>query len=112
LYVLEFANYRAYLASDLWKSRRARWYRDHPDSACFVCAGATTVLHHFDYRRIGRERDRDLIPLCGGCHLWLHAAVENDGVPLCRAHIELQVRREVSRGEIWTGPKKRKRRRR
>lgn len=64
--------YREYMASPAWSRRKRRWYRCHLRRRCRVCWKRKVHLHHRDYSRLGRERNRDLIPLCEKHHRDLH----------------------------------------
>ena len=61
--------YRAvYLRSAHWRARRARAIT-RAGYRCERCrARGRLEVHHRTYRRLGRERDRDLQALCATCH--------------------------------------------
>lgn len=76
------AFYDTYIASDLWRARRAAWagwaegqLASEP-IRCLVCRQPWRLhrddLHHCDYDRLGHEADEDLWPLCRRCHTELH----------------------------------------
>jgi hypothetical protein len=70
LAALGYDTYAEYLASDWWRARRllvgqAVGWR------C-ACGARATQVHHLTYRRLGRERDSDLVALCAGCHAEIH----------------------------------------
>jgi 5-methylcytosine-specific restriction endonuclease McrA len=76
------ADYQDYMSGLAWARRRRAWraaYVDEP--VCQICAEPWTLtrgdLHHRSYRRLGRELDRDLIPLCRRCHSALHLLLES-----------------------------------
>ena len=68
---LGFISYPAYLASDLWLSRRARFAEGHP-AVCAQCQGQAHAVHHVTYERLGNEDDADLCWLCEECHDEVH----------------------------------------
>lgn len=64
-----FANYAEYLASDLWKSIRAKAFRKKRN-LCKLCSGPGQVLHHLSYSRTvleGRHNSK-LVIMCHKCH--------------------------------------------
>jgi hypothetical protein len=64
--------YRAYLASPEWAERRGRTLM-LAGGTCQRCGQRrATEAHHLTYDRLGRERDQDLLALCGPCHRMLH----------------------------------------
>jgi len=72
-------DYSAYLLSDHWKAKRQEAFKYH-GPACHEC-GATEslVVHHMTYRRLGREKMKDLRILCGPCHRLYHKDKPDDG---------------------------------
>lgn len=73
-----YAAHGEYVAGREWKGRRRRYLREHTPAGCRVCAREwhpQWPLHHKDYSRAGagRERDRDLIPVCDRCHSFIHS---------------------------------------
>lgn len=65
-------SYPAYLQSKEWLWIRNKvWKRD--SGRCVVCDAAGRDVHHRSYRRLGREKMRDLLVLCRSCHEWVHA---------------------------------------
>ena len=69
--------YRKYLSTGRWKRRRLEYYKTHK-KICFCCELESYVLHHLTYKRIGEEKDKDLIPLCEECHNEIHTLILND----------------------------------
>jgi 5-methylcytosine-specific restriction endonuclease McrA len=70
--------YRAYMESPEWhKKRYMALERDQ-----FLCQGCrtqrATEVHHFHYKRLGRELLFDLVSLCGACHEIAHEDEESD----------------------------------
>jgi hypothetical protein len=76
------------MASSAWKRRRQAWWRaqvevNNGEPVCAVCSRTWSVrdgdLHHRTYRRLGREADADLIPLCRTpCHQRVHQILESN----------------------------------
>lgn len=67
--------YQQYLESDHWNNLRARfWASKMHRGERWVCGSSRGRLevHHRSYRRIGKERLNDLIPLCRDCHEKTH----------------------------------------
>jgi hypothetical protein len=76
-----FASHQEYIRSDLWRDRRRRWLVECGRRPCRVCGKPwrdTGVYHahHLDYAHAGagKERDRDLTPVCSRCHTLIHTA--------------------------------------
>lgn len=71
--------YREYITSDLWRIRKRRYFETH-DRKCRACGSKKRIhLHHKTYRRLGEERDADLVPLCHSCHTALHIKHKKSG---------------------------------
>jgi len=71
--------YREYITSDLWRIRKRRYFETH-ERKCRACSSRKRIhLHHKTYRRLGEERDADLVPLCHSCHTNLHIRHKNTG---------------------------------
>lgn len=79
------ARYADYMDSPAWYRRRELWLETwtaahDQEPTCIVCEAPWSLdrgdLHHRSYRRLGREANHDLIPLCHNCHLLLHAVLE------------------------------------
>jgi len=77
--------YKLYLSSKWWNNRRAKYWKHHK-RVCYICDSYATELHHNNYSRIGKELDKDFVPLCNGCHKMVH----NSGYKLKKAHIILK----------------------
>lgn len=81
------ACYSDYVADPVWKERRNRWIREHGNPPCRLCDRRRWALHHLAYWHAcrGRERDRDLMPVCEACHVRIHRwnlVLRQGGVPL------------------------------
>lgn len=64
--------YAEYLASDSWKSKRAKLIRERGSSCEWCKANDCHVLHHKTYARLFNELDVDLVLLCKTCHKYTH----------------------------------------
>lgn len=68
------AQYKSYMGSPAWRATKERWRDRRPRRRrCQVCGARHYDLHHRTYVRLGRERLRDLVPLCQRHHHALHA---------------------------------------
>lgn len=67
-----FKSYKQYLASDLWKSIRAR-VLERDEFKCKVCERKASQVHHLSYGdvTIRGERLDKMEAVCGRCHLRL-----------------------------------------
>ena len=64
--------YGAYMSSPEWAERRGRTLM-LAGGTCQRCGERrATEAHHLTYDRLGRERDGDLLAVCGPCHKRLH----------------------------------------
>lgn len=64
--------YNAYINSPDWQEKRkevfeAKWYKCE---ACWI--SEWLQVHHGTYRRLYKEKIKDLFVLCGYCHMSLH----------------------------------------
>lgn len=61
--------YTDYIRSDEWRRLVTR-IRKKRDNRCERCKKTGVILqgHHKTYKRLGRERDRDIKILCRKCH--------------------------------------------
>ena len=68
-------NYEQYIQSPEWKAR-ARQAKIDVGMRCQLCGRYgdhhTLHVHHNTYENLGHEEPRDLIVLCGECHLNYH----------------------------------------
>ena len=67
-----FTSYRAYLASDLWKSIRQQVF-DRDGGICRLCLKRKAKsVHHITYHEdtLRGETLDQLVSICGGCHLY------------------------------------------
>ena len=74
--------YKSYLKSQHWDLIRSRVIQNHP--YCEMCKKSKKPLqvHHLSYKRIGYEKDSDLIPLCAECHAAVHKMEKSDAIKL------------------------------
>ena len=72
-------NYSAYLRSPHWQEVRRRYWASKLPKCCVVCRrnDVPLDLHHRTYKRIGKERLTDLVPLCRRCHKETHLVVDD-----------------------------------
>jgi 5-methylcytosine-specific restriction endonuclease McrA len=63
--------YISYIGSEAWRYNPARLKApSDADGRCRLCYERGPLeVHHSNYRRLGFERETDLIALCGACHL-------------------------------------------
>ncbi len=60
--------YAEYMSSSVWRRRRRRFIAKY-GRICNRCRSTRNIeVHHRNYDRLGRERDRDLEVLCRVCH--------------------------------------------
>lgn len=66
---LGFANYAAYLKSDLWKQVKERAFTEK-GRQCLTCGAPATVLHHLRYHYDDLRGDTldNIVPVCNPCH--------------------------------------------
>jgi 5-methylcytosine-specific restriction endonuclease McrA len=63
---------RAYLKTARWQRKRQAAF-DHYGQECGRCGSTRDLdVHHRHYRRLGREKMKDLEVLCSECHLAAH----------------------------------------
>lgn len=82
-------DYYAYIKSSRWFARRSRFIKETNAHDCYVCfSGEKLHLHHKTYKRLGKERNEDLVLLCKLCHMELHRyynRVKKKGISLFEA---------------------------
>lgn len=62
--------YPKYLQSIQWRYRRNHVLKD---AKCRSCSkNPATEVHHINYKSAGREKVRDLMPICRPCHRRIH----------------------------------------
>ena len=71
LRALGFDTYEAYLASEQWRQRRARFEEDY-SPMCAYCGREADELHHLSYSHLGDERDDELQWVCCQHHQEIH----------------------------------------
>lgn len=76
--------YDDYLKSNHWKKFREDFYRNSPTVKrmyhkygiliCQFCSKKGILnLHHSSYKRLGRERIKDVVLICINCHKLIHS---------------------------------------
>lgn len=70
--------YKNYLKSQHWSLMRSRIIQSHP--YCEICKSSEKPLqvHHLSYKRLGKEKNSDLTPLCDECHAAVHKMEKAD----------------------------------
>jgi hypothetical protein len=89
-------DYRAYLQSPQWATRRTRAFAAGK-STCQGCGRKAEHIHHRTYARLGRELDADLVAVCHDCHrdIHLHHAEHNDMSLWWATNAQLAARRAL-----------------
>ena len=65
--------YSKYLRSNKWRKTRTR-ILTRDKNKCRHCDSKESLeVHHITYKRIYREKPKDLITLCKSCHMKEHA---------------------------------------
>ena len=65
-------NHAEYMTTEWWRVRKMSYYMQHA-RRCAGCASTLAVeLHHLSYENVYGEPDEDLLPLCEGCHAYVH----------------------------------------
>jgi len=69
LKALGYASYAAYLASDLWRTIRARVLQ-RDGHVCRGCGGRANQAHHRNYRSdvLAGVNDVHIVSMCNDCH--------------------------------------------
>ena len=71
-----FTNYKEYLKSDHWKNVKKRYKDSKLTQKCYICGSNKHInIHHKTYKRLGKEKLNDLVPLCQECHYLTHKAL-------------------------------------
>jgi len=73
---LKEMDYGRYLKTGHWNRIKKEYWKKHK-KICFCCNLDAYVLHHIEYKNRGREKDKDLIPLCEECHNEIHTMILN-----------------------------------
>jgi 5-methylcytosine-specific restriction endonuclease McrA len=80
--------YQKYLESDHWKKVKIDYYRER-ERICSACGAKRRIqLHHLTYKKVGRERPQDLVPLCQSCHKLVHQILIDKGGGLKQVTLE------------------------
>ena len=91
-----YVKYEDYLKSENWENKKKE-IRNGADGKklrrCKVCKEwCFTEVHHKYYKRLGRERRKDLIEVCRKCHKEIHRLVL-DGMRLYDASAHLKAKK-------------------
>lgn len=81
---LGFSTYRDYIESKHWITIRNKFYseskkvkemyRKHGHIFCEFCKNTGKLnLYHASYKRLGKERSKDLLIICDLCHKLIHS---------------------------------------
>lgn len=65
-------DYREYIWSPAWTEVKRRYRTSGLPQDCYICGADRVDLHHKTYKRLGRERLTDLLPLCREHHSAAH----------------------------------------
>lgn len=76
-------DYETYLQSPEWAATRLRAFRQ-AKRKCAGCGKRAEQVHHRSYERLGHEDDRDLVAVCDGCHVAIHAFYDRNGADISR----------------------------
>lgn len=90
-----FANYKAYLASDLWKSIRTK-VLERDGGKCHACKRPAKHVHHTDYSLdvMAGARIESLRSLCAGCHKGIEFSTKFGKTTLVQANKRLRRKRK------------------
>lgn len=68
--------YKKYLQSQHWNNVKNNYYVHNPKE-CYICGSPEYInLHHKTYKRLGEEREGDLISLCKDHHKECHELIQ------------------------------------
>lgn len=68
-----FIDYYEYIKSDKWKKKREHRLKQLGNK-CKRCSSTYKLnVHHLTYKRLGREKSKDLTVLCNTCHNFYHS---------------------------------------
>jgi hypothetical protein len=74
-----------YMLTEHWRQRRIAYYMSH-SRKCRGCGSTDAIeLHHLSYENVYAEPDEDLMPLCEGCHAFVHIWHRKNGGQLAKA---------------------------
>lgn len=82
-------SYQSYLKSSHWNRRRKQFWKTHKP-VCYCCNEAGYIIHHCSYGRLFKEKNKDLVAVCEGCHSDIHTLVLNKKAKLKEAHTVLK----------------------
>ena len=77
--ILGYRDYNGYTSSHHWGDFKRRWF-EHNERKCDFCGSEENIqLHHKTYERLGRERFKDVQPLCRTCRKDEHNRLIREG---------------------------------
>lgn len=72
------SKYNKYINSKEWKEVKRKYFEKH-DKECVRCYSTDDIhLHHIVYKNLGKEKDKDLAPICKKCHLAFHKVYKHN----------------------------------
>jgi len=93
--------HRKVLNSPQWKKTREKVFRFYGEK-CLSCNSQEKVqVHHLHYSTMGKERVKDLIPLCSKCHWIITKAKGRMSAPKKEALRLIDVFREVEKEDRY-----------
>jgi len=79
--IVTAVGYASYIKSRAWLIKSSLNIRHH-NSECEVCASSISLhSHHYNYKRLGHEKESDLFCLCEKCHDLYHYVYPSDKLP-------------------------------
>lgn len=76
--------HREYINSDKWRKKKESYYSKY-EKKCFICGDEKVDLHHRSYSRFGKEKHKDLIPVCRFHHEMIHRIQKDNNWTVKRA---------------------------
>lgn len=65
-------DYPDYIISDRWRSKR-KFILTLKGEKCSLCGSRQQLrVHHLNYKRLGKEKPKDLVVVCESCHRQCH----------------------------------------
>lgn len=96
-YTSDYAKYREYLNSDIWKlKRKGVLIRD--ENLCQECKiKPAEEVHHKTYENLYNEPLEDLIAVCKDCHKEIHRILDMDKMEEIRKQMEIHLKSQPTR---------------
>lgn len=98
--------YQGYLKTKRWKRKVKNLIKERGGKVCVVCYTRKEVhTHHMTYKRITKEKPRDLVFLCKEHHFTLHERTKNKALSMTEALTDLKIEHqrkvfEASQGDV------------